>query len=314
MAKSYIEGPYPPKGAKVVFERSFNGGLTWIEMNGIVTEVVEISRPPIPERVRIFRTDGISMFYFLDSQTGFMAVPSLIYGTPDTPDAFSAYCIGKTTDGGETWTLQIHWRFGNPLYTREIVFFDTQNGWIMSHGMLYHTTDGGNTWDFDLGEPGPGERGEFISIEPVSPNEYWLSHSTGVGNRLSHTTDGGKAWQTVIEIPSGGVFNDALFINPQEGWITLGGMAQVPSLGLGDFNGIIHTKDSGKNWEVDLKVPSHEVSVSLRNLTYDYLTKTLWASGGYSMIYKRMGIPTGIQPQGKFPLTWGWIKYIEKED
>ena len=49
----------------------------------------------------------------------------------------------KTTDGGETWTVQ---KFKDLANIRGISFIDSLNGWIMDSYKLYQTSDGGTNW------------------------------------------------------------------------------------------------------------------------------------------------------------------------
>ncbi len=144
-----IKGAYPPVDLPFPFLRSYDGGLSWQEITGKIVEVFEANRPPRPEDVYRFSI-GPPLFYFLDSQTGFAAgTTGLFGGMPDTSDAFRAYYIAKTTDGGKTWMLYLHWGNWTWLggHAREIEFFDAQHGWVLTvDQVLYRTQDGGQTW------------------------------------------------------------------------------------------------------------------------------------------------------------------------
>ena len=298
-----IRGPYPPIGVQMPFQRTYNGGLSWVQMSGTITEVIEINAPPRPEEVRFFSTDAQRMtFYFLDSQTGFAAGSTSLYGgMPLTRDAFRAYYIGKTTDGGKTWKLHIHWGNWNdiPLPIRKIEFVDVQYGWVLTDvTTLYRTQDGGETWQ-PIHLPRSGFRIDF-----TTPKEGWMTVrylARRTEGELWHTTNGGRTWDVVFHIFMGRPF-DIVFVNPQEGWIALYG--QVPELGIDDpsFKGVLHTKDGGRTWEVE-KIPTW-----IGYFTYDMLTQTLWVGGWYDALYKRAAPVVGLSPHGKLPLSWGQLK------
>lgn len=56
--------------------------------------------------------------------------------------------IAKTDDGGDTWTIL---RNGNRLFQKSrhftsVWFDDTETGWLAGNCLLWHTNDGGETW------------------------------------------------------------------------------------------------------------------------------------------------------------------------
>jgi len=303
-----IKGPYPPIGVQIPFQRTYNGGLSWVRMSGTITEVIEMNTPPRPEEVRLFSANALEVtFYFLDSQTGFAAGSTSLYGgMPDTRDAFRAYYIGKTTDGGKTWKLYLHWGNWNNLGTpvRKIEFVDVQHGWVLVDATtLYRTQDGGETWQ-PIHLPRSGFRVDF-----TTPEEGWMTVqylAQRKDGELWHTTDGGRTWDVVFQTRMG-IPLDIVFVNPLEGWIALYG--QVPELGIDDpsFMGVLHSKDRGKTWEVELDV-NLKNKIPVGYFTYDMLTQTLWVGGWYDALYKRVAPVVGVSPHGKFPLGWGQLK------
>jgi hypothetical protein len=94
--------------------------------------------------------------------------------------------------------------------------------------------------------------------------------------------------------------------------MALFGLAIASDFGLDDvFSGIIHTKDGGRTWEVELDVTS-DVKIDIKNsvssFIYDALTRTLWAKGGFGTLYKRTTPVVGVFPRGKTVLTWSQLK------
>lgn len=68
--------------------------------------------------------------------------------TRDTVDGFIGV-IAKTSDAGETWTVQFN--DTGRLYFNGIYAVDDSNVWAVSEGdegaWVWHTADGGSTWD-----------------------------------------------------------------------------------------------------------------------------------------------------------------------
>ncbi|MCX6348217.1 MAG: hypothetical protein NTV79_01765, partial [Candidatus Aureabacteria bacterium] len=113
-------------------------------------------------------------------------------------DAETAWAIGginvsqgwfilKTTDGGDTWTMQTEGAHdGN-----EICAVDASTVWAASDSVISWSTDGGATW-------GSHNSYEYtMGISAIDSREAWAVSCTWKGS-IWHTTDGGLNW-TVIE-------------------------------------------------------------------------------------------------------------------
>jgi photosystem II stability/assembly factor-like uncharacterized protein len=78
------------------------------------------------------------------------------------------------------------------------------------------------------------------------------------------STDGGLTWEVHAKLDGVQVkFNmdhyagDIVFIEPQEGWMTVVGLATSHKIGLYNaFSGVLHTKDGGRSWERELDLTS----------------------------------------------------------
>jgi len=109
---------------------------------------------------------------------------------------------------------------------------------------LYRSDDGGNNWELVNADPEWVTNRPFyfqdISVDPENENRVWL-----VYQMISASEDGGKTFKVVI--PYNGIHPDhhAFWINPKNGKFIIDG----------NDGGIGITRDRGKNWLFDEKLP-----------------------------------------------------------
>ena len=205
----------------------------------------------------------------------------------------------RTTSGGESWEtgrieaslegvdLEATLALVDPVLY-DIHFLDEQTGWMAGEfGKIYHSTDGGVTWQEQqgtlLGQAGIDDAlnlPAWFGIRFLNANE---GMTVGLEGKMAHTTDGGQTWNFVAEEAS--LFSTdplfALSFHNGAGWIT-GGSGRVLQLREGkwrpaqlgrpivtwlraidffdDNNGwivggygiILHTVDGGKTWRTSL--------------------------------------------------------------
>ena len=151
-----------------------------------------------------------------------------------------------TTDGGKTWQSQV--RLNVSIY--DIQFLDKTTGWASgSKGAIYHTTNGGLTWDKQRSELEAGDAFTLPGSEgakmfdmsgisfPDADHGYAVARSreedTG---RVLGTSNGGVAWAKQRIVADSGA-RDIVFLNANEGWILTDKGAYI-----------YHTLDSNKTW------------------------------------------------------------------
>ena len=163
--------------------------------------------------------NDLNIVQFVDNQNGWIV--------PVTSRLF------RTNNDGQTWeTLQLD------VFLRDVYFVTPEIGWAIARKDLrdtffnvYHTQDGGQTWELQLDEN-------------VDPGLFFLDSTTGwvpACQFMHHTPDGGKTWvkQAEIHWPWGGTCLDGVFFrDPLHGW------AFALSWG-------IKTIDGGQSWESD---------------------------------------------------------------
>jgi photosystem II stability/assembly factor-like uncharacterized protein len=127
------------------------------------------------------------------------------------------------------------WTLSEPKYTyedfRAIFFIDTLQGWAGDEaGRVFHTTDGGETWNYQA----RGLGGGIYDIQFIDQNEGWIAAFIGIW----HTTDGGNNWEQVgrqrhiDEVPT-----NIYFLDRQHGWCSTRSGSNV-----------VYSQDGGKTW------------------------------------------------------------------
>jgi len=86
----------------------------------------------------------------------------------------------------------------------EVFFVTDQEGCIaggkdaLHGGVILHTSDGGDHWDVQVGDPESSDRA-FRGLRFIDPTHGWATQTTGSDERLLHTTDGAH-WQLAGKI------------------------------------------------------------------------------------------------------------------
>jgi photosystem II stability/assembly factor-like uncharacterized protein len=164
--------------------------------------------------------------------------------------------VWHTGDGGTSWQRQALPE-GASLMNR-IKFIDSQEGWAVGikktgevyagnpvhAGVVYHTADGGNTWE-ELFSPEP--QITFTAVDWIDKKTGWVAgfamSSSVEGGCVFHTTDGGKTWQR--QQPKCDVYApvwDMQFIDANRGYIV--GTNYVAAWGPP----VYRTMDGGETW------------------------------------------------------------------
>ncbi|MBV9958397.1 MAG: VCBS repeat-containing protein, partial [Acidobacteria bacterium] len=179
-------------GAGAPIVRSTDGGQTWTLMHFPLSEVIR------------------------DVD---MASPNIGY-------AAAGAQIIKSTDGFATWTRVV---IGGNWF--DVSFADVNNGWALGEGPsntgreLWHTTDGGQTWDSK-----PMEKA--VAVYAVNPQTVWVVEHDYDPNPLGdatfglRSTDGGQTFTREL-ISLNSISTAIAFVDPDNGWV--GGVTQETS-------------------------------------------------------------------------------------
>lgn len=167
------------------------------------------------------------------------AYPDAIFSDVEFINATHGWVIGQsdyqgigngivlsTEDGGDTWSVQLV--DSNRLF-RQICIVDQRIIWVSSLGILFYSSDFGNTWNESrvvVGNAGLG----MVSF--ANSTHGWTSND----DILYITANGGSSWSTV----PGWTFNDTLRR------MQFASQTEVQAIG---FFGVYHSNDGAESWE-----------------------------------------------------------------
>jgi len=212
----------------------------------------------------------------------------------------------RTSDGGTSWQNATPAGLTSVGATASSYFMNAGTAWIliasadMSSGVLYHTTDGGATWD-QAAVPFGQASLQFLDAS----NGFALaSLGAGAGSEavsLYRSTDAGSTWTRVYtddptvvgssdSLPLSGTKSGATFLDSNHGWIS--GAEPMP-----DFVYLYTTADGGQTW-------THQAL----NLPSGFSGATTNADPA-----RFFGSGAGILPVGIFSNTVGTVFYLSRD-
>lgn len=127
--------------------------------------------------------------------------------------------------------------YPDDLELNDVFFVTDQEGWItggksaMRGGVILHTSDGGDHWDVQVGDPQSADRA-FHDLRFIEPTHGWATQHTGSDERLLHTTDG-IHWQLAGKMKEH--FEDYQFTSDNDGVMV-------------HREDIFTTHDGGRSW------------------------------------------------------------------
>jgi len=223
--------------AQAIVWHTENGGMGWQTSQPLVLEGLDSQF-------------SVSDIQFIDSQNGWLLAH---VGVGMNHDYVMLY---RTQDGGASWQRLVDPYDDGSIqacYKPGMLFTDAQQGWlpvncngVMPGAILYHTTDGGSTWE-TVNLPAPADLPTLFENPEAACGVDDLTFFTPDFGRLAMTCtnystdplsylyylyttqDGGATWTSTV-YPGGSL----TFLNDQVGW------AQNQN--------IYQTKDGGATW------------------------------------------------------------------
>ncbi len=219
--------------------KTTDGGASWFQISsGTGESLNDVDRFPngdliaVGDNGTLLTSDGLSQWIIHEkfSQYDLNAVQVL--------DANEVLVVDKTgqvfrsTDNGINWTATA----GKPasMSTAEDIHFNNSlDGWVIGQsfntGALYHTTDGGTTWN-----PVTDFLGSYRSVD-VEDSNIWAAN---VGELYYRSTDNGETW-IQGELPYSPVqISDMEFFNESVGYA------------VGWWGQAYRSNDGGVSWEI----------------------------------------------------------------
>jgi photosystem II stability/assembly factor-like uncharacterized protein len=246
----------------------------------------------------------------------------------------AGYIVGRdatilaTNDGGLNWTSQTS-PVNYPLF--DVTFVNEDTGWIAGsdiyltrkHGVILHTTNGGQTWEiqFEIHSPGIFGSKLFRGVRFLDDQNGWAIAGDYVDNFSStyiyHTSNGGSNWNingvastpffqmSTVSLDTlwGCGFGFGSSYDSGINWIfnaILGGnvldIAQINgsegwvSAGHISDKGVFYTQDGGINWD-DMLAPDSISIIAISNIG----SNTFWGVGQPGIVLKYRKQPSVIK-------------------
>ena len=158
--------------------------------------------------------------------------------------------IVKTSDGGETWVVQLS---APGAYLRCVGFANANIGWVGTltpSRRLFRTVDGGTTWT----SVSPLPIGAPVAICGISVVNDKIVFCSGTNRpsdfpRMMKTLDGGATWAAWDMSVHASILIDCYFVDSMHGWV-VGGKAAEPTPTTRDKVKpvVLETTDGGATW------------------------------------------------------------------
>ena len=227
-----------------IFLKTTDGGLSWFSKNSLINDA------------KIF-----NCIDFVDANVGYL-------GSGKGGGTTTSGCIGKTTDGGETWN---YLNFSSPISKEDIIkhnlvdnpisdmqrgiryiyFKDSQNGYAVGGTFdgwkryILKTTDAGNTWQTKYYYK------EQTGLLSVFVNSNGQGLAVGCFGVIYRTTDDGYSWTQILsgneDVYTGDKIETIFMVNDSVGWAA--GSRQGSQI----YPMILKTTNGGKIWQTNFE-------------------------------------------------------------
>jgi photosystem II stability/assembly factor-like uncharacterized protein len=144
-------------------------------------------------------------------------------------ERYGNWVLLRTDNGGQTWR---QWPLPSDTETRidtvDIAWASEHTGWLTIVDQVFHTADGGQTWEK---QELPLKR-DLEAVQCIDEQHAWIS----TGREFFRTTDGGKNW---THHPHDFSSNHFVFLDAGTGWM----------VNNGSVDALVKTMDGGQTWQ-----------------------------------------------------------------
>jgi photosystem II stability/assembly factor-like uncharacterized protein len=161
-----------PIDNEIFFFRTQDAGVTWQ------------SQPlPVPSNIDGYMALVQTSRTFQDDQQNIIVPVNF-----SLPESDPLLIFFTSSDSGQTWKTSVPLAYGGPFH-----FIDPLTGWVWADGELYHTENGGQTWQIIT--TNLPESGDINQLNFTSRLTGWaLVFELDFQNHLYATSDGGRTW------------------------------------------------------------------------------------------------------------------------
>lgn len=154
----------------------------------------------------------------------------------------------KTTNAGETWIVK---KFNNLVDIQSISFTDSLNGWLLDSKHLFHTNDGGESWDEVIIDADMSTyfymdiicfvKTIYLFLKPQTASVWELPKAKSL---IYKSTDDGKTWVR-LEQEIKGKMNSTFFINESIGFILVNETESINE----EYTYLYKISNGGTTWD-----------------------------------------------------------------
>lgn len=168
--------------------------------------------------------------------------------------------IYKTTNGGESWSLQ---NTGISEDIWQLKFIDERTLWLTTVNSVYKSIDGGSSWATKLSNV---EFSRFVAMDCFDENTVWVSGTAD--GQIMYTSDSGANWQ-FQKVDTLGRIVSLSFLNKNEGFA------------LSNITGIYKTTNSGFTWS-NIPTPRFCSTIFFLNSLHGFAGNNVMPSSVYN--------------------------------
>jgi len=218
--------------------KTTNGGASWFQISsGTGESLNDIDRftngniITVGDNGTLLTSNGTSQWVLHEKFSQYDLKAVQVISGDDVVVVDEVSQVYKSTDAGTTWSAA---GVAPPnLDAEDLDFSNLQDGWVIGGGsignVLFHTTDGGNTWT-----AASGFGGAYVAVD-VEGSTIWAQN---VGGTYFRSTDNGINW-IQGELPGSNYqISDIEFLDENIGY------------SVGWWGEAFRTNDGGINWEI----------------------------------------------------------------